>query len=96
MHTVVIDRTIHYGDVKLMVASDPDDRCFIGLNLSRGQRGNVVFIEVAPQTIDALEAGEVDLYTVIRERGIGLVVELPREVVTRPARPAPPDSRLHA
>ncbi len=83
-HAVHLDKTIYYGDVKLMVASDPDDRTFIGFNLSRGLGGNVLFIEVAPETVDELENFEVPLYTVIRERGVGLVVEVPRHAIARP------------
>ncbi|MED5618959.1 hypothetical protein [Ideonella sp. BN130291] len=78
MHPIAIERTIAYGDVKVVVASDPDERIFIGVGLGQGQRGNLVFIQVDPDTTFQLENGEVDLFTVIRHRGTGLVFEAPR------------------
>ena len=81
MHAIHIDRTFTYGDVKIFVAHDAHERCFAGVGLSLGERGNIVFIEVREQTIEELEAGRVDLLTVIAHRGIGLIFEVPHQVV---------------
>lgn len=82
MPPVVIDRTLHYGDVKILVAHDEDERCFIGLNTSPRLRGTWVFIEVHPATVDQLEALTVDLHTVVTERRLGSVFTAqPVEVV---------------
>ena len=81
MHALAIEKTIPYGDVKLVVAGDPQARTFIGVGLGHGRRGNLVFIQVHPDTVQELEAGAVDLYTVIRQRGVGAVFEAPREAV---------------
>jgi hypothetical protein len=81
MHTLRIDRTFAYGDVKIFVAHDAQQRCFAGVGLAMGARGNVVFIEVRPQTLDDLEAGRLDLATLIAHRGIGLIFEVPHQVV---------------
>lgn len=83
MHELQIDRTFIYGDVKIFVARDANERCFAGVGLSLGERGNIVFIEVREATVDELEAGRVDLPTVIAHRGIGLIFEVPHQVVKR-------------
>jgi hypothetical protein len=83
LHAIHIDRTFTYGDVKIFVANDAHERCFIGVGLSLGERGNIVFIQVRPPTVDDLEAGRVDLPTVIEHRGIGLIFEVPHQVVKR-------------
>ena len=81
MHALAIEKTIPYGDVKLVVAGDPLARTFIGVGLGHGRHGNLVFIEVHPDTVLELEAGTVDLHTVIRQRGVGEVFEAPREAL---------------
>lgn len=81
MHAIHIDRTFTYGDVKIFVAHDAHERCFLGVGLRLGERGNIVFIEVREATIGDLEAGRVDLPSVIEHRGIGLIFEVPHQVV---------------
>jgi len=83
MHAIIVDRTFIYGDVKIFVASDAHERNFIGVGLSRGERGNVVFIEVRPETVDELESGRVGLPTVIERRGVGLIFEMPHQLLKR-------------
>jgi hypothetical protein len=83
VHAIIVDRTFTYGDVKIFVASDAHERRFLGVGLSLGERGNIVFIEVRPQTIDDLEAGQVDLHTVIEHRGVGMIFEMPHQVAKR-------------
>lgn len=81
MHAISIDRTFTYGDVRIFVAHDAHERRFVGVGLSLGERGNIVFIEVREATIADLEAGRVDLPTVIAHRSIGLIFEVPHQVV---------------
>jgi len=83
VHAIVIERTLTYGDVKIFVASDPHERHFLGVGMSLGERGNVVFIEVRRETIGDLEAGRINLSTVIVQRGIGLIFEVPHQLVKR-------------
>ncbi|MEW6705215.1 MAG: hypothetical protein AB1430_10230 [Pseudomonadota bacterium] len=83
VHAIIIERTFTYGDVKIFVALDEHCRRFIGVGLSLGERGNVVFIQVREDTVSELEQGRVALSTVIQHRGIGLIFEMPHQVVKR-------------
>lgn len=76
-----IDRTIVYGDVKLLVARDDAQRCFIGLSTGSRLRSDFVFLPVHPATIAEIEAHTVDLHTVIERRRLGPAVPVGRHEV---------------
>lgn len=84
MHPVVIDRTFAYGDVKILVARDDEQRSFIAVNTGPRQRGDWAFLQVQPSTIADLEALRVDLHTVITHRRAGMVFTAPRHEVLQP------------
>lgn len=98
MHPVVIDRTIRYGDVRILVARDDAQRSFVALNTGVRQQGRFVFLQVEPSTIDELEALSVDLHTLVTRRCTGLIFTAERDEVLRApgmsrqgfARPMPP------
>jgi len=73
MHRVIVERSIPYGDVDVVLAHDLDGRLFVGVGL--GQDSRFAFIHIDDVTAHELELGEVDLFTVISERGLGLVFE---------------------
>lgn len=74
MHDVTVQRTVPYGEVDVVVASDIHDRWYVGVATGDIDRA-VVFIQVEQRTALELERRAIDLYTVISERGIGLVFE---------------------
>lgn len=88
VHPLQLEKTLPYGDVQLLVARDHEQRCFLGLALSRGTRGNVVLVQVERDKLDALEGGQLSLHTLIREHGVGLVIELPRAFIGPQVTPA--------
>jgi hypothetical protein len=81
VHPVVIDRTIPYGDLQLLVAHDAEQRRFVGLKTGPAQRGDFVFMQVAPHTVDEIAAQVVPLFTVIDEHRTGLVFRAERQQV---------------
>jgi len=52
VHPVVIDRTIPYGDLQVLVAHDAEQRRFLGLKTGPAHFGDFVFLQVAPHTVD--------------------------------------------
>jgi hypothetical protein len=81
VHPVVIDRTIPYGGVEVLVARDAEQRRFVGFNTGPARFGEFVFLQVAPQTIEDIEAHAVPLHTVITERRLGMVFQAGRQQV---------------
>jgi hypothetical protein len=81
VHPVVIDRTIPYGDLQVLVAHDAEQRRFLGLKTGPAHFGDFVFLQVAPHTVDEIAAQAVPLYTVINERRVGLVFRAERQQV---------------
>lgn len=78
MHPVTIYRRLPYGvygEVKLVLARDPQQQLFVGVALDGRDAGRFVFIQVDPQTIRELEARTIDLHTLITERGRGIAFE---------------------
>jgi hypothetical protein len=73
MPRVIVEKSIPYGDVSVVLAHDLDGRLFVGVGLGHGSR--FAFIHVDKVTAQELERREVDLFTVISERGLGLVFE---------------------
>ena len=84
LHRVTIEKTLWYGDVEILVAIDADENTFAGFNTGIGRSGNLVFIEVARSTLAELEAGKLDLRTLVAERCIGMIFETSREAVGAP------------
>lgn len=76
MHQLAIEhRLAHYGDVSVVLARDALRHYFMGVPAGRGDDRRHLFIEIDRVTWLELERGQVPLYTVMTERGIGLVVE---------------------
>lgn len=76
MHQLSIEhRLAHYGDVSVVLARDARRRYFMGVPAGRGDDRTHLFVEIDRVTWLELERGQVPLYTVMAERGIGLVVE---------------------
>jgi len=78
LHKVTVQATLtHYGDVDVVIASDEDHRSFVGVPLHTNGRasGAFLFIEIDRITVLEMARDEVDLYTVMTERGVGLVFE---------------------
>jgi hypothetical protein len=76
MPPVVIDRSIPYGAMRLLVARTPDGRTCLGLYSGPAARSPIVFLEVALPAVDALERGELSLYALLATRGPGRVLEV--------------------
>jgi hypothetical protein len=91
MHRVNVQATLsHYSDAKVVIASDDEQRSFMGVQLDRGEDGAFLFIEIDRRTVLELLRGEIDLQTAVTERGIGLAFETTPACHTKPV----PDRRL--
>jgi hypothetical protein len=73
MHRVIVEKSIPYGDVSVVLAHDLAERLFVGLGL--GEANRFAFIHTDEFTAQELERGEIDLFAVISERSLGLVFE---------------------
>ena len=71
MHRVIVEKSIPHGDVSVVLAHDLDGRRFVGVGL--GEATRFAFIHTDEITAQELERREIDLFTVISERGLGLV-----------------------
>src|SRR5438105_435209 len=91
MHKVSVQATLtHYGDVDVVIASDEQHRSFMGVPLEgrNAESGSFLFIEIDRVTVLELARGDVDLYTVMTERPIGLVFQTTPFAPDDPARAA--------
>jgi hypothetical protein len=73
MHPVTIHKTFPYDDVKVVLASDDQQRNFVAIGSGENVEGEFVFIEIDRVTELELERGTVDLYTVMTDRCAGMV-----------------------
>ncbi|MEW6705401.1 MAG: hypothetical protein AB1430_11160 [Pseudomonadota bacterium] len=85
MHQVSIRQRISQGDVSLVLAADEQHRSFVGFNTGDDADSPVLFVQVDRVTLQELELGVVDVYTVITERCAGMVFEATaRQAATMP------------
>ena len=76
MDQLVIEQTLsHYVDMKAVIARDAEHRSFMGVPVDGNDDRALLFVEIDRVTVLELERGEVELQTVITQRGIGLVFE---------------------
>lgn len=75
MHQVSIQQTISRDDVNIVVASDAQQRAFVGFSTGDESDSPFVFVQVDRLTLTELASGAVDVYTVITERCAGLMFE---------------------
>ena len=76
MAPLTIEQTLsHFRDVKAVIARDAERRSFMGVPVGDVQDRVFLFVEIDRVTALELERGEVDLQTVISQRGIGLMFE---------------------
>src|SRR5436190_490514 len=96
MHPVIVEKCIaHYGDVRVLIAHDPDQRSFVGVG-NRGNEGDeFVFVQVDRVTMLEVERGMVDLYTLIAERCVGMAFEASASDVDRVCADARPTVATH-
>jgi len=85
VHQLSIQQTLSQNDVSIIVASDAQQRSFVGFNTSDDADSPVLFVQVDRVTLQELESGAVDVYTVITERCAGMVFEATaRQAATLP------------
>lgn len=75
MHQVSIQQTISQDDVSIVVAADEEQRSFVGLPTGEHEESPFLFVQVDRVTLQELESGTIDVYTVITERCAGMVFE---------------------
>jgi hypothetical protein len=75
MHQVSIQQTLSQHDVSIVVAADEEQRSFVGLPTGEDEESPFLFVQVDRVTLQELESGTIDVYTVITERCAGMVFE---------------------
>lgn len=75
MHQLSIHQTISRADVDIVVAADEEQRSFVGLSTGDHEESPFLFVQVDRVTLQELESGTIDVYTVITERCAGMVFE---------------------
>jgi hypothetical protein len=75
MHQVSIQQTISQDDVSVVVAADEEQRSFVGFSTGEHEESPFLFVQVDRVTLQELESGTIDVYTVITERCAGMVFE---------------------
>lgn len=75
MHFVSIQQTLSRDQLNIVVAADPEQRSYVALFGLEPQEGPVRFVQVDRLTLHELQAGAIDVYTVMAERCAGLSFE---------------------
>jgi hypothetical protein len=85
MHQVSIQQTISHDNVNIVVAADDEQRSFVGFGTGEHEESPFLFVQVDRVTLQELESGTIDVYTVITERCAGMVFETTaRQAATMP------------
>lgn len=79
MHQVSIQQTIAHDDLSVVVASDEQQRSFVGFSRGKDEDSPFIFVQVDRITLQELTKGAIDVRTVIAERCAGLSFEAPRD-----------------
>lgn len=80
MPPITIQKTLaHYREGRVVIANDAQRRAFVGASLDDE---GFVFVQIDRVTMLELERGDVDVRTVLAERGVGLAFEAPAEALT--------------
>jgi hypothetical protein len=75
MHQVCIQQTICHDDVSIVLAADDEQRSFVGFSTGDDEESPFLFVQVDRVTLQELESGTIDVYTVVTERCAGMVFE---------------------
>jgi hypothetical protein len=75
MQAIQIRKTLrHGGGEHIVIAQDPERRCYLGVSSRRDDPADFMFIEIDRVTMLELERGTADAATVMRDRCAGIVV----------------------